>query len=554
MLYDVLIIGGGVAGLMSAIELKEKDSKLKIAIVTKGNIFKSNSSLASGGINAVLKSNKNYENEVKKHINDTLKGSYGLGNKRAVSFMCKQASDTVYKLHDYGVDFAKNSDETIAQRPFGGGSSKRTCFVGDKTGSAITQTLIKKARDLKIEFLVNTFVMNITQYKNRVSGIIALNRMDSTIVVYPAKAVIFASGGYAGIYRGFTTNAQDYTGDLLAIALRSGLRLKDMEFVQFHPTGFVKTSYLVSEAARGEGGYLVNSDGERFVDELTTRDVVARAITEQIKNKKEVFIDLRHLPKEQIEEKLPSLLKSAYFQAGVDITSELLPIKPVAHYTMGGIETEKNRFTNTAIKGLFVCGEIASSGVHGANRLGGNSLLEGAVFGELAGKTAFEFIQNKEFLPIDYNIVAKDIKLIEKIFDGETTKNFNAMRISLGRTMFENVGIYRDEVSLNKAFDYLRYLRREANTLHTISKTKNNNVELISILELRNALEVSEAIVLGALERRESRGSHHRVDFPEKNKKMNKSVLIKELKRDFFKTEFEKTEIISKINKYILNN
>lgn len=546
MIYDVIIVGAGVAGLMAAIEAKNDTNK--VAVITKGNLFKSNSAMASGGINAVLDSFD--KKEINKHIKDTVKGSYGIGDKKAITYMCNNGSSIINKLEDYGVDFHKDEDDVIQQRSFGGGSRKRTCYVGDKTGSAIMQILIKKAQSVGVTFLVNNFVMNITKLNNTVSGVVSLRRFDSSVVVYPTKALVLAGGGYAGIYRGYSTNSQDYVGNMHAIGLRSGLSLKDMEFVQFHPTGFIKTSYLVSEAARGEGGYLVNSDGKRFVDELETRDVVSRAISKEIKRGQEVFIDLRHISKKKIEEKLPSLYKSAYMQAGIDISSELLPIKPVAHYSMGGI---KSHMTKTEIKGLFVCGECSCSGVHGANRLGGNSLLEGAVFGELAGKNALKFSQKKEYLPIDYNIVVKDQKLVDRIFDRDTTKNFNAMRITLGKTMFDLVGINRDENGLHKAFSYLKYLRREANTLHCMDKGRNNNVELISILELRDALEVSESIVLAALKRRESRGAHFRGDYPTTNTSYDKSLLINEMKKDYFKVWYEDSSMMEKIKKILIN-
>ncbi|MEA3499277.1 MAG: FAD-dependent oxidoreductase [Campylobacterota bacterium] len=547
MIFDVIVVGGGIAGLMAAIEAKTDNNK--VAVITKGNLFKSNSALASGGINAVL--NPDDKKEIDKHIADTYKGGFGLGDKKAISYMCNRASHIVSKLISYGVEFQRDESGNIAQRSFGGGSSKRTCFVGDKTGSAIMQVLIKKAKSVGITFLVNNFVMNLTKLNNRVSGVVSLRRFDSSLVVYPAKTVILAGGGYGGLFRGFSTNAQDYTGDMLAVALRAGLNLKDMEFVQFHPTGMAKSTYLVSEAARGEGGYLINSEGERFVDELETRDVVSRAISKQISQGQEVFIDLRHLEKEHIETKLPSLYKAAYNQAGIDVTKELLPIKPVAHYSMGGIES---KMTKTSIKGLFACGECAVNGVHGANRLGGNSLLDGAVFGELAGKKALAFSKNKEYLPIDYNIVIKDVKHIDKIFDKETTKNFNSMRINMGRTMFEYAGIHRDNTGLTKAFDYLKYLRREAVTLHCMDKGRNNNVELISILELKNALEVAESVVLSALKREESRGAHSRDDFPDMIDSYSKSILINEFQKGYFKIWYDDNNFLSKFRKFILNN
>jgi succinate dehydrogenase/fumarate reductase flavoprotein subunit len=542
MIYDVIVIGGGIGGLMAAIEAKTPTNR--VALLTKGNLFKSNSALASGGINAVL--NPYDTKGIQSHIDDTTKSAYGLGDKKNIKYMCNQAPHIIKKLTKYGVNFDKDESGNIAQRSFGGGSVKRTCFIGDTTGSQITQTLIKKAKEVGVTFIVNNFVMNLTTYNGKISGVVSLRRFDSSIVIYPAKSVVLAGGGYAGIYRGFSTNASDYTGDMLAIALRAGLRLVDMEFVQFHPTGFVATSYLVSEAARGEGGFLVNSDGDRFVNELDKRDVVARAINEQILSGKKVFIDLRHLGKELIEKKLPSLYKSAFLQAGIDLATELLPIKPVAHYTMGGIETDE---VETDIKGLFVCGECASNGVHGANRLGGNSLLEGAVFGELAGKKALENSHKSEFLPIDYSEVIKDIKLVDKIFDSQTTKNFNAMRISLGKMMFSNVGIERNEDSLTKAFDYISYLRSEVPTLHCIHKERTNNVELISILELRNSTEIAEAVILSALKRKESRGAHYRSDYNFDDQEYKKSIVVEELKRGILRVHFKENKFLYRLRR-----
>lgn len=544
MTYDVLIIGSGIAGLMAAIEAKSETNR--VAILTKGNIFKSNSSIASGGINAVLDASD--KGEIQKHYEDTLLSAKGLGNKKAIHYLCKRAPHIIQKLIDYGVEFDRDEKGAILQRSFGGGSSKRTCFVGDNTGAAITQALIKQARLIGIDFLVNHYVMDITKIDQYVSGVVVLKRSDSSVGVYPAKAIVLAGGGYAGIYRGFSTNAQDCTGDMLSLALRAGLGLQDMEFVQFHPTGFAKTSYLISEAARGEGGHLVNSEGERFVDELGTRDVLSRAIFKQIRTGKKVYLDLRHIPRTVLETRLPSLYKNAYNQVGIDIAEELLEIKPVAHYSMGGIVSS---FTCSELKGLFVCGEAASLGVHGANRLGGNSLLEGAVFGELAGQRAKAYALHKEFLPIDYTIVVKDMNLVDRIFEGDCTKNFNAMRISVGKIMFEKVGIFRNESSLQEAFDYMKYLRLESNTLHCIDKGKNNNVELIAILELRNALELSEAIILGALKRKESRGAHHREDFALTCKDNNTHIIIKELQKGFFKVSYKESALVRWIQKIL---
>jgi succinate dehydrogenase / fumarate reductase flavoprotein subunit len=546
MIYDVIVVGGGVAGLMAAIEAKTQTNK--VAIITKGNIFKSNSSMASGGINAVLDSND--KEAIQSHINDTYKSSKGLGDLKSITYMCNQASEIISKLISFGVPFDRDEKGDISQRPFGGAGINRTCYVGDKTGSAITQALIKKAKSLGITFLVNRYVLNLTTHEKTISGVTVLRRSDSMVIVHPSKAIVLAGGGYAGIFRGNSTNAQDYTGDLLAVCLRAGLSLKDMEFIQFHPTGIAKTNYLVTEAARGEGGYLINSDGERFVNELETRDKIAKAILEQKQKGHKVFIDLRHLPLEKIETKLPSLYSVAYNQVGVNLSKDLLEIKPVAHYTMGGVETN---MTKTKIKGLYACGEMACEGLHGANRLGGNSLLEGTVFGELAGKKALEYSKKTDFLPVDYNYVIKDIENIDKLFEGDTSKNFNAIRISLGNSMFNDVGILRTKESLIRAFDYAKYLRNQSYSLHCINKEKRNNVELVSILELRNALEVAEAIILSAKKRKESRGSHHRKDFPKTDESYSKSILIKEFQKGFFKVELEDKSFLSTVRNLIIN-
>ncbi len=541
MIYDVVVVGSGIAGLTGAIEAKKKG--LKVAVITKGNIIKSNSNVASGGINAVVDNNKD---KIERHIIDTIASSQGLCDPSLVKYMCRNAKRVVDKLQLYGVQLDKNEDGTLAQRDFGG-SVKRTCYSGDKTGSAITMTLIKYARSVGVEFLQNSFVMNITKHKSSVSGVVVLRREDSTVVVYPTKSVILAGGGYGGIYKGYTTNAVDYTGDTLAIALRAGLNLIDMEFVQFHPTGFKKSGSLVSEAARGEGGYLANSEGERFVNELQTRDVVARAIHNQIKLGKGVYLDLRHLGRDTIEQKLPSLAKSAYTQEGIDIATELLEIKPVAHYTMGGIESHD---CNTAIKGLYVCGENAANMIHGANRLGGNSLLEGAVFGELAGRKAAQYAKTTELKLINYNDVLEDIKSVDRILDGKNyTKNFNAMRTSLGKKMFEQVGIQRDEIGLLDALSYIDYLLAQSKQLFTMDKSKNNNVELIAILELRNALLVGEAVVLSALKRVESRGAHFRVDYPDTKRDFKKHISIRLLHGKFLRADFTSSGVRRKMKK-----
>lgn len=542
MLYDVVIIGSGIAGLSAAHEALK--SGAKVALVSKGNFLRSNSALASGGINASLGNEE--PDSPTEHYKDTFKGAAGLANKQALKLMTQKAPDAVCKLDELGAGFDKNG-EKIAQRPFGGAGKKRTCYVADKTGGAIVQTYMKNLRNApNLKFISEYMLLNFVKYKNEIAGITFLDKKDSSVKVIAAKTVVLATGGYASMYHGYNTNTPDSTGDGLAAAMRAGLSLLNCEFVQFHPTGFAKSGQLVSEAARGEGGYLVNEKGERFTDELQTRDKLARSIALEIKKGHKVYIDLRHLESEAIEKKLPSLQKAALMQSGVDITKELLEIKPVAHYCMGGIPV--NEKCESELKGLYVCGEAAYTGVHGANRLGGNSLLEAEVFGSIAGGEASGYAKKRDYHPIDFEVVAKDMNLIEHILGGENLYNIMSIKRNLGKTMYENVGIFRSENSLIRAFDYIKYLRRLTVNLHCTNKEREYNMELPAILELRNMLMIAEVTTMSAMQREESRGSHFREDFPKEDDKNFKAPShAYELKSGYLKIEFEKDNLISKI-------
>ncbi|MFP4487262.1 MAG: L-aspartate oxidase [Campylobacterales bacterium] len=547
MLFDIVIVGGGIAGFSAALEAANRGSK--VAIISKGNFFRSNSALASGGINAALGNEE--EDSAENHISDTLKGSAGLGDKKAAKIMCEQALQSIDKLEYLGANFDKK-DNKIAQRPFGGAGKKRTCYVADKTGGAIVQTYMRNLKGHEnLTFISDYMLLNIIKYKDEIAGITVLNKKDSTTNVIATKSLILATGGYAGIYHGYNTNTPDSTGDGIAVALRAGLEVKNCEFVQFHPTGFAKSGQLVSEAARGEGGFLVNEKEERFTDELQTRDKLARAIAEEIKNGHKVYIDLRHLEPELIEKKLPSLQKSALMQGGVDITKELLEIKPVAHYCMGGIPV--NSKCQSELKGVYACGEVAYTGAHGANRLGGNSLLEADVFGAIAGREASAYSSKRDYYPIDYELVAKDMNLVEHIINGENLYNITSIKKNLGRTMYENVGIFRTEDTLLRGFDYIKYLRRLTVNLHCTIKEREFNMELPAILELRNMLLVAEATTMSALKREESRGSHYRIDYPEMSDKFAAPSGIKELRDGYLKIEFEKGGVLTAIRKFLKN-
>jgi len=534
MLYDVVVVGSGIAGLYSA--LFAKRAGCNVAVLTKSNPFRSNSAVASGGINAVI--NMGEYDSVERHVNDTIAGADGLSNPGNIRKMCAQASEIVGELKQMGVGFDTDAKGAIAQRPFGGASANRTCYIADRTGSAIVQNLLMQCRNEGVHILANHKFLSITTFKERLSGVTVLRRRDSQVIAYACKSLILAGGGYAGIFRGHSTNAQESSGDVIAAALRAGLRLSNMEFVQFHPTTLFNNGALISEAARGEGAYLVDETGTRFTDELQTRDKLSRAITEHMRAGHKVYLDFRHLDEKLIDEKLPSARKMALTSAGIDITKELLQITPSAHYSIGGIWTRDD--TSTELPGVFACGECAVTGVHGANRLGGNSLLEGAYFGRLAGIEAARFARRREFQPIDYRDVDRESRRIELILEGENLYNINAMRKNLGESLFRDAGVFRSEETLSSALEYCHYLMGRRHGLHCVNKERDNNVELVSILEFENALTIAEAMIISALKRKESRGVHFRVDYPERDDRyFNAASYITLLGRDHLKIAFE---------------
>jgi succinate dehydrogenase / fumarate reductase flavoprotein subunit len=539
LIYDVLVVGSGIAGIRAAIEVKRHN--LKVAVLIKANPLRSNSSMASGGINCAF--DDEASGSVEEHISDTMRSSQNLADRRVVETLCKNAKEHILELNAFGVPF-DSENEKISTRPFGGTGKKRTCYVQDRTGSAIAQGLIMKAREMQIEFLQDYFILNILKDRDRVAGVSTLRLNDSSVVAIACKSLVLAGGGFAGIYKGHSTNPQGTSGDMLALALRAGLTLRDLEFMQFHPTGLKHTGSLISEAARGEGAYLVNSNGERFVNELESRDVVSRAIFAELKAKRDVFLDLRHLGEELINKKLPSVRKISINAEGVDPVTELIPIRPVAHYSIGGIKTEID--TSTEIKGLFCAGECSSSLAHGGNRLGGNSLLEASVFGKMAGNMASRFAKAKDFTPIDYQVVEKDVRLVDYIMEGENRYNSNSLRKSLGDTLYKKVGVVRDESSLIDAFEYIEYMRNLTVGLHCINKEKSFNVELVNILEFINSLSVAEAFILSAIKRKESRGNNIRSDYIEPLKEFEKHIIVQNKSNRILKVDFEENSKLKK--------
>ena len=502
MKVDILVIGSGIAGMMASIEAKELGSN--VAIVMKKSPLANNSFMAKGGINAAL-NNMGDGDSIEHHIEDTLKSGMGLAEEEAVRIFCEQAPQVVRELHKrFKVPFTTLPDGRLAQRPFGGTKYKRTCYAADNTGPAIMKALNKALKELNITTIKNHFAINLLISDGKIAGATFLDEETKEVKVIQAKSVIVATGGYAGLYKGYTTNIEGATGDGIAMGLRIGLEGMDLEFVQFHPTGLKGSNFLISEAARAEGGKLINSDGKEFVDELNTRDFVTRAIIRQIQKGKEVYLDLRDIPEEVINTKLINLKKRIKTLKGIDITKEPIPINPLAHYTMGGIKTDTYGFTD--IEGLFFVGEAGNNGVNGANRLGGNSLSEGAVFGKLAGYNAVKYShRNKEFVDINKEDVEKDKELLKKLKN--TKINAKEIKHQLGELLYNKVGIIRNGYALKKALEKIEDLKK--------LDINDEDSSLIEKLEAINGLDIAKALTKAALDREESRGAHFRMDFPE---------------------------------------
>lgn len=516
MRSDVLIIGAGGAGLVAAINAHESGAKVRV--ITKEYPTRSQTSMAQGGINAAF--GNAGEDSVEAHIKNTLKSAHGIADEKAVKLLCESAPDAVEWLDTIGVCFSRTKDAKIAQRTLGGASAPRACYAQDYTGLKILHTLYDRCLSLGIEILNERYLLDfITQETDKtdvyIGGATVLNIRTGEVESYEAPAVIVATGGYARIYDKHSTNSTASTGDGIAAAMRAGARLSDMEFVQFHPTALKNSSILISESARGAGGHLLNSKGERFTNELAPRDEVARAINEEIQKGEDIFLDIRHLGEEFIDEELPQERKLAKLYENVDPAHELIPIKPVAHYTMGGIEVDENSMTK--IKGLYGVGECANHKVHGANRLGGNSLLELVVFGREAGKNAALYAKtfDKAIDASKQIKKAQDFIVGVKHFTNEI--DFYEKRSFIGDIFYNNVGISRDESGLKSVLEDIRQIQREVSLMGLKDKSKIYNTNLVEFIEFGNMLELSEIILVCAISRNESRGAHFRSDIPKEN-------------------------------------
>ena len=531
-MIDVLIIGSGIAGLTAALNAKRNGPK--VLVISKTYPTHSQSVQAQGGINAVL-----YEDDdsVDIHIEDTYKASFKLANKDNIKYMCENAKDTILWLDSIGVPFNRNKDNQIAQRKFGGTKKIRTCYSSDYTGLKILHTLYDQCIKEDIEFKNEHLVLNIIIEDNICKGAVALDIQTGEVKEFISKTTIIASGGYAGIYFDHTTNSYSNTADGINIAYKAGCELSNMEFVQFHPTTLENSNILISESARGDGGHLVDKNEERFIDELKPRDEVSRAIYEKIKIGEKVFLDLRHLGLDKIKELMPQERNLAYEFSNIKIEDELLPITPAAHYSMGGIKTDKD--TKTNISNLYACGECAQAYIHGANRLGGNSLLEIVTFGKVAGINAsnkskeiedFDILNSKQF--------NKDEETIQAIYSQVNSENFYLYKKIIGDNLFENLGLFRNENNMHTLLNELNRIKDKLPYMGIGDKSKEFNKNLVEFIEFKNILDISIITTISAIHRKESRGSHYRTDYPMIDKDLDKcSLVIKE--DDEIKIKFE---------------
>ena len=501
MKTDVLIIGAGGAGLSAAIAAKEEG--VDVLVITKEYPTRSQTCMAQGGINAAL---GNVEaDSVEAHIQNTLKSAHGLADEESVRYMCEEAPSTVAWLDSIGVCFSRTNDAKIAQRRLGGASAPRACYAQDYTGLKILHTLYDEALKQGVAMKNEKLLLDLLQdSEGVVCGALILDIRSGQKESYFAKSVILASGGYSRIYGKNSTNSMKATGDGIAVAKRAGAKLLDMEFVQFHPTGLKNSSILISESARGEGGYILNSKGERFTNELAPRDEVSRAIDAEMKKGEEIFLDIRHLGEEFINEGLPQERKLAKLYENVDPLYDLIPIKPVAHYTMGGIEVD-NR-SQTSLEGLFACGECANHRVHGANRLGGNSLLEIVVFGKEAGRYAALRVKEME----SHLSGSTKENFLDQAFTNEL--DFYALRDTLGDLLYTKAGIVRSEEALQEALSFVNACRKKLPQMGYKDNTDRYNTNRVEFVEFRNMLDVSEAVIEAAIVRKESVGAHTRAE------------------------------------------
>lgn len=536
---DIAIIGGGAAGLRAALAAAELHPKLKIALVSKVYPVRSHTVSAEGGIAGVLRDYDSFE----KHAEDTIRGSDYLADQDAVSFFVKEAPREIIQLEHWGCPWSREENGKIAVRAFGGMSVKRTVFAADKTGFYMLHSLFERTlRYPNIVRFDEWFVTTLLRDDNKIIGFVALDMRRGKIAAFESKAVILATGGAGKIYS-FTTNGNIKTGDGMALAYRIGVPLKDMEFVQFHPTGLPRTGILITEGARGEGGYLLNKNGERFMKqylpskmELGPRDIIARGIMSEIKAGRGfegpygayVHLDIRHLGEKLIDSKLPLVREICQEFAGLDPVFELIPVRPVAHYFMGGVHTTLTG--ETELSGLFAAGETACVTINGANRLGSNSLAECLVFGKAAGIAAVHYIEKTSAVSLSKNALDDEEKGIAELLKREGSERVAPVRESLQRNTEEGCGIERTAKDLQKTMEKIIELRERSKKIGLHDHAMVFNTEFTGLLELLNMIEVAETVCHAAELRQESRGAHFRTDFQKRDdEKFFHHLLLKKI-------------------------
>ncbi|MDD2838718.1 MAG: FAD-binding protein [Sulfuricurvum sp.] len=510
----VLIIGSGGAGLVSALAAHEAGAEVIVASKTLPT--RSQTSMAQGGMNAVLGG----DDTIASHIADTLRSSGGLGDEGRIAFMCEQAPEAIRWCNRIGLPFSRNGEGDIARRRLGGASAPRACYAQDYTGLKLLHTLYDQCLKARITFKNERFLLNliVDEEANRVLGATFLDIPSGEVEEIRAESVILATGGYGALYGKHSTNSVQASGDGLAAAVRAGAKLADMEFIQFHPTALKNSSILISESARGAGGYLLNGNQERFTDELAPRDVVARAIHDEVAQSGAVYLDIRHLGEEFIDHELPQERRLAQIYEGIDPVNDLIPIKPAAHYSMGGIEVDSSCMSS--VKGLFAVGECANHKTHGANRLGGNSLLELVVFGRHAGAKAAEYGEKHPLADRESSQFAKDQNFVRGVMYFTNQIDFYQKQEMLANIFYNNVGLVRDDMGLKAVLGAIRQMQKELPFMGPRDKSKVCNTNLVEFIEFGNKVELAEIIVVSAISRVESRGAHYRIDAPERNDRM----------------------------------